>query len=145
MINKIKKDNPQFDLIDRYEWLGNIQHNISDFNLHLEGLNKRFDQQLYKQTITTSMIFDHTILEKYKSCYLKSIPFVLSQGLAHNFIFQISHQLIVCFMLGKIKDERLILIPDYHSTCLNLPYNFIIDNLEYVVDEEKKSLGFGGV
>ena len=69
-MNKLLEENPILELLSKYPWLGEIQHNISDFNAHLEGLNKKFDQQLYKQTICAGVYFNLDILEKYKDKFL---------------------------------------------------------------------------
>lgn len=143
-MSKLIEQNPLMDFICKVPWIGEIQHNISDFNVYLEFLNKKFNQQLYKQLICNAVYFDLGILDKYKDKYLKSIPFVVNGGsIAHNFIFQIDYNLTVCFAMGKL-ENTLFVIPEFHSTCLGLPYNFILDNMEFIVEPNKKPLGFGG-
>lgn len=143
-MSKLLEKNPMLELLSKYPWLGTIQYNISDLNLYLEFLNKKFDQQLYKQLICSGVYFDLGILEKYKDKFLKSIPFVVNGNIAHNFIFQLDYNITVCFMMGKSENGELFVIPDFHSTCLSLPYNFILDNHEFIVESNKKPLGFGG-
>ena len=77
MIQKLKNDNVLFQILSDYDWLGRINHNISDYNAHLEALNKKFNQQLYRQMVA-NVKFSPSILEKYKVVYLKSVPTVSS-------------------------------------------------------------------
>lgn len=146
MIDKIKDTNPIFHMINEYPWLGEIAHDFGDFSLHVEGLDKRFNQKILKQSIITELYFKPEIFEKYKDKFMRSIPIASGQNLIHNFVFQINYDLIVTFMIGKIsKDDNVVLLADFFSTTLKKAHDFVVENLEFAVENNKPtSLGFGG-
>lgn len=137
MIQKLKNDNVLFQILSDYDWLGRINHNISDYNAHLEALNKKFGQQLYRQ-IVANVKFSPSILEKYKDVYLKSIPTVsTSGGIVNRFIFQLSNDFIIDFMIG-LDGNRPCILFEAQTTCLGNVVDFINENVDFIMGEEKK-------
>jgi hypothetical protein len=65
MINEIRKKNPIFEVLERYPWLGELKHDLPNYNDHLLELNRIFNQQLYRQMVG-HVTFSPSILEKYE-------------------------------------------------------------------------------
>jgi hypothetical protein len=47
-------------------------------------------------------------------------------------------------MIGKTDIDGIIVLMEVHSTCLKHVFDFIVDNEQYIIVEDKKPLGFGG-